>query len=311
MKASRTFKLLKSAEKKYNFSDGFKLLYCPWSNIFSSNIAFISLNPGNAPENAELRMVSDERGNSYEIEMDVTKSPINEQFMMLCDFLENKPSDFLTGAAIPFRSNNWKSLNKEQKIAGVEIGISLWKEMLGSNIKKIIVTGEEACKMVLKIKSAKLKLSIPSNWGNTKLKKYVSKDGTEIFSIPHLSTYRLFLRDESVKQLKILFTKTNYNPKTLEKISMKTKRKTQKDFSSKDRFIKTDYNPRAPHNLARCEWIGEEGKTFFEINAINSEYRKQTAKGVEKFILNESPISSHLRYDIDKKYLRLVPAKKL
>lgn len=311
MKPLQAFELLKSAEKKYNFSDGFKLLYCPWDNISSSNIAFISLNPGNAPENAELRMVSDERGNSYELEMDITKSPINQQFMKLSDFLDKKPSDFLTGAAIPFRSNNWESLNKEQKIVGVEIGISLWKEMLGSNIKKIIVTGEEACKMVLKIKSAKLELSIPSNWSNTKLKKYVSKDGTEIFSIPHLSSYRLFLRDESVKQLKILFGKTNYNPKTLEKISMKTKRKIQKDFASKDRFIKTDYNPRALHNLARCEWIGEKGKTFFEIDAINSEYRKQTANGVEQFILNESPISSHLRYDIDKKYLCLVPAKKL
>ena len=75
MKPLQAFELLKSAEKKYNFSDGFKLLYCPWDNISSSNIAFISLNPGNAPENAELRMVSDERGNSYEIEMDITKSP--------------------------------------------------------------------------------------------------------------------------------------------------------------------------------------------------------------------------------------------
>ena len=185
MKPLQAFELLKSAEKKYNFSDGFKLLYCPWDNISSSNIAFISLNPGNAPENAELRMVSDERGNSYEIEMDITKSPINEQFMKLCDFLENKPSDFLTGAAIPFRSKNWESLNKEQKIAGVEIGVSLWKELLGSNVKKIIVTGEEACKTVLKIKSAELKLSIPSKWGNSYLKKYVATDETEIFSIPH------------------------------------------------------------------------------------------------------------------------------
>tara|TARA_B100000780_G_C21077515_1_gene433826 strand:- start:100 stop:1038 length:939 start_codon:yes stop_codon:yes gene_type:complete len=310
MKASQTFELLKSVEKKYNFSDGFKLLYCPWSNISSSNIAFISLNPGNAPENAELRMVSDERGNSYEIEMDITKSPINEQFMKLCDFLEKKPSDFLTGAAIPFRSNNWDSLSKEQKIAGVEVGISLWKEILGSNIKTIIVTGEEACKIVLKIKSAKLKLSIPSNWSNTKLKKYISEDGTEIFSIPHLSSYRLFLRDKSIKQLKILFRKSNYNPKIIKKTSMKTKRKIQKDFLPKDKFVKTDYNPRATHNIARCEWVGEKGKTFFEIDAINSEYRKQVANGNKRFILNESPISSHLKYDIEKKYLRLLPDKK-
>ena len=310
MKASSTFKLLKNLEKEYSFSDGFKLLYCPWSNISSSDIAFISLNPGNAPEGAELRMISDERGNSYEIEMGITKSPINEQFMKLCDFLEKKPSDFLTGAAIPFRSSNWDSLNKDQKIAGVEVGINLWKEMLGSNIKKIIVTGEEACKLILKIKSAEMKLSIPSNWSNTKLKKYISKDGTEIFAIPHLSSYRLFLREESIKQLKILFSKDNYNSKRIKNISVKRKRKIQKDFLPKDKFIKTDYNPRAPHNLARCEWIGKKGKTFFEIDAINSEYRKQTTNGNKKFILNESSISSHLRYDLEKEYLRLISVQK-
>ena len=97
MKASRTFELLKSAEKKYNFSDGFKLLYCPWGNISSSNIAFISLNPGNAPENAELRMVSDERGNSYEVEAHQELSPITKQILELCRRLGKQPDQVLMG----------------------------------------------------------------------------------------------------------------------------------------------------------------------------------------------------------------------
>jgi uracil-DNA glycosylase len=311
MKPLQAFELLKSAEKKYNFSDGFKLLYCPWDNISSSNIAFISLNPGNAPENAELRMISDERGNSYEIEMDITKSPINEQFMKLCDFLENKPSDFLTGAAIPFRSKNWESLNKEQKIAGVEIGVSLWKELLGSNVKKIIVTGEEACKTVLKIKSAELKLSIPSKWGNSYLKKYVATDETEIFSIPHLSRYRLFSRKESIKQLEILFNMNKTNKTTLEKTYTMPKNETI-EYRPNDRFKRSDkvINSRCkPHNIARWEWIGLDGKKFSEIDARNSEYRKHTANGVKKFILNESPISSHLDYDIKSEYIDYIKSK--
>jgi hypothetical protein len=204
---SDIYKLLEDLENKICLSDGFKLLYCPWNKIYSSNIAFISLNPGNAPDSADLRMISDERGNSYEVEAGITKSPINEQFLKLCSFLGKKPSDFLAGAAIPFRSNNWASLNKEQRDAGIQVGIDLWKEMLGSNIKRIVVTGEEACKIVLKIKPSELKSSIPSNWGDTKLKKYLANDGTEIFSIPHLSSYRLFLRDKSIKQLNKIFNK--------------------------------------------------------------------------------------------------------
>ena len=76
-------KKLSDADKKYNFFDGYKLLYCPWETIHKVKIAFISLNPGKPPQNAELREISDERGNSYWVERKITESPITDQFLKL------------------------------------------------------------------------------------------------------------------------------------------------------------------------------------------------------------------------------------
>ena len=56
------------AESKYNFEQGYKLLYVPWKTIDFAKIAFISLNPGEPPEDVDLRVISDEDGNSYEEE---------------------------------------------------------------------------------------------------------------------------------------------------------------------------------------------------------------------------------------------------
>lgn len=57
--------LLTAEETKLQFSQGFKFLYGPWSSRAGLEVAFLSLNPGRAPPFAELRTVSDERGNSY------------------------------------------------------------------------------------------------------------------------------------------------------------------------------------------------------------------------------------------------------
>ena len=78
------------------------------------------------------------------------------------------------------------------------------------------------------------------------------------------------------------------------------------EYRPNDRFVRSKkvIDPRcADHNVARWEWIGLDGKNFSEIDARNSEYRKHTADGVEKFILNESPITSHLDYDIESEYI--------
>lgn len=119
-------KLITKAESKYNFEQGYKLLYVPWKTIDFAKIAFISLNPGEPPENADLRVISDENGNSYEKEVEITKSPLTPQFLRLTDFMNVAPTSILTGAFCPFRGEKWKHFSREQKEIGFEIGKKFW-----------------------------------------------------------------------------------------------------------------------------------------------------------------------------------------
>jgi hypothetical protein len=197
--------MISDDESKYGFSHGFKLLYCPWKVISEADIAFISLNPGRPPDAAQLQLLSDERGNSYEVEKYTTKSPITEQFLMLCDFLGRKPASILTGVACPYRGDRWTDFSSEQKKVGLNIGKQFWSEALGRRIKLVITLGNETTQLVTDIKSAQLELEINSGWGKYNLRRYRGSQGTEIVQLLHLSTFKLFSRDECTLPLRTIF----------------------------------------------------------------------------------------------------------
>ena len=57
---------IESIKERYDFSLGYHLLYCPWSTIQDSSVAFISLNPGRSIDKSTQK-ISEEKGNSYKI----------------------------------------------------------------------------------------------------------------------------------------------------------------------------------------------------------------------------------------------------
>ena len=192
---------LESIEKVYDFKKGYKLLYCPWDTIGKSSTAFVSLNPGNAPVNANLRLISDERGNSYEVEKNITKSPINKQFLELCKFLNKKPSEILAGTVCPFRSSSWNSLTKRQRDAGIKIGQKFWSEVL-LNIDLIVCVGYESANIICGILDFEDDIIIDSGWGDLKLKRYNNSKNQTMVSLPHLSTFKLFSRQQCIGPLR-------------------------------------------------------------------------------------------------------------
>ena len=298
-------KKLSDADKRYNFFDGYKLLYCPWETIHEVKIAFISLNPGKPPQNAELREVSDERGNSYWVERKITESPITDQFLKLCDFIEKTPDEILTGAICPFRSMDWdffmngKVFTDKQKEIGLNLGAEFWKEGL-KNVSTIITVGNETTNSITKITDTKLTREINSGWGNVKLRRYENHEkNISVIHLPHLSTYKLFSRPECREPLKKIFKKTK-NKKLVKKkeIMIKMNMNKTKEFNLYDKFrrtIKPISQRAAKHNKRRCEWIGK-GKTFSEISAKNSVYKKN-------MVMGES-VETALNYDIERnKYI--------
>lgn len=194
--------LLLQQETAIGFSQGFKLLYCPWRTIDVGTVAFISLNPGRAPDDAELRIASDERGNSYEVERASTVSPITDQFLRLCTFIQVNPGHVLTGVAAPFRSGSWAQLSREQRNGSLELGRRFWGAALNQpRINKIIAVSNEASNLAVGVTRSRIIREIPSGWGNIKIRVFENLNGVRVVQLPHLSRFRLFGRSESESYL--------------------------------------------------------------------------------------------------------------
>ena len=114
-------KQLEKVELDFDFNDGYQLLYCPWGTLGSHEIACISINPS-LREGHRKRMLSDERGNSYQVEEHQELSPITKQILKLCRRLGKQPDQLLMGTICPFRSDSWKDLRRDVKDVGLKIG---------------------------------------------------------------------------------------------------------------------------------------------------------------------------------------------
>lgn len=198
---------LRQEEVAHDFGQGYKLLYCPWKILEGSDLTFLSLNPGRLPNDAELRIVSDERGNSYEVERAVTQSPITEQFLRMCGFLRVDSSRVLTGVVAPFRSTGWDGLSRAQKAASLNLGRDFWSEALTMPGRRgpIVVCSEQAARLAVDILGARHEVSLPAGWGSIRLHRFRGKEGQTVVHLPHLSRFRLFGREPSEVALRRVF----------------------------------------------------------------------------------------------------------
>ena len=309
-------KKLSDADKRYNFFDGYKLLYCPGETIHKVKIAFISLNPGKPPQNAEFREISDERGNSYWVERKITESPITDQFLKLCEFIKKTPDEILTGAICPFRSKNWdffmngKVFTDRQKEIGLNLGAEFWKEAL-KNVGTIVTVGNETTDVIKKILGVKQTQEINSGWSDVKLRRYENHEkNISVIHLPHLSTYKLFSRPECREPLKKIFkliknkqpVKTSNIKPSIKKAMSKSKRKSDEYFGCKFFRTNREITPRhrAEHNKTRWRWIDNNGngRTYSEISRADSIYRQNIKD--PNYHGKTSDVDPHLKYDIEK-----------
>ena len=196
-------KELEESEIKLGFSDGYKFVYGPWATLEKAEVAFLSLNPGRAPDGAGKRTISDERGNSYEVERRNTKSPLTKQFLLLAQLLGRRPADILTGVVAPFRSDNWSGLGGRQRKISLAIGRRFWTGPLSRpDLRLIIACSGEATKLVADIIGAALDGEAAAGWGNIKLRRYLSLRGKVVVQLPHLSRFRLLGRERSERKVR-------------------------------------------------------------------------------------------------------------
>lgn len=88
--------------------------------------------------------------------------------------------------------------------------------------------------------------------------------------------------------------------------SIEKSKKKSVTFNDCDMFARTDkeiFGRVADHNKRRWEWIGK-GKTFKELNAKNSVYRKNIDRKTYK--KHTSPITQDILYDLKSGYIKKI-----
>ena len=146
-----------------------------------------------------MRIVSDERGNSYLVQRQAKHSPIADQYRQLCEFVNVDPEKVLTGTLMPFRTPKW---NKRRDAPNVEVAKPFWSTILnGSKVRKVFCMGRDVEDAVVKLVNARLDRQVAANWGNLSIRRYVTASGMNVYGLLHLSTYKMFGRAECLPQL--------------------------------------------------------------------------------------------------------------
>jgi hypothetical protein len=190
------FQDLKQLAEELHFQDGFKLIYDRWDRINDSEVIFLSLNPGRAPEGVILEEVSDERGNSYIVEQDISKSPINRQFVDLFYILGIDLDKVLAGVYIPFRSDRLRDLTCEQKSGALNFSRKFWLPFVKEK-KLVICCGKDVFREIHRqLFPNHLPEKIPSGWGKTSIEKIFLPNRQIVLGLPHLSSHKLLSKTE-------------------------------------------------------------------------------------------------------------------
>ena len=198
-------KKLNEAETELGFIDGYRFVYGPWATLDKAKIAFLSLNPGRGKnlDKATMRDISNERGNTYEVEQGKIKSPIVDQFLRLAKLLGRQPADILTGVIAPFRSKDWDTLTEPQQKESLDLGRRFWMGPLSRpDLRLIIASGNLVAREVVGITEAHFDDEACAGWGYIKLRRYRLPGGKVILHLPHLSHFRLLSRELSKQKLR-------------------------------------------------------------------------------------------------------------
>jgi hypothetical protein len=197
-------------------SQGFELVYGPWEALTSKlDVAFLSLNPGLAPENHPPRRICNPCGNNYELTQDAGNTRLTDEFLEMCRFLKVSPVKVLTGVLVPIRSKNAKEIDRTIWAKALVVGRSFWAETFQHHTPKLIVTcggpvRDEIIEIVggtqvQRISGPDLRWVGPDRQGSVSVRRYKNESGTTVVSLPHLSQWTLFTTERCRPALKEIF----------------------------------------------------------------------------------------------------------
>jgi hypothetical protein len=189
------------------------------------DIVLLTLNPGGEGSDPTHGRASCENGSAYRVESwgksDRGRSALQLQVQSLLDSLRQRVSPTLTtnefmdhhvlGAHyLPFRSPSLEKLPNQKK--SFQFAGSLWVRILTTWTPRLVVTiDHKAFSGITNIFTRHLHLqqqpiqSFITGWGKCRadVARFISSDrGTTVLRLPHLSTYKLFSREQCTAHLR-------------------------------------------------------------------------------------------------------------
>jgi hypothetical protein len=188
-------------------SCGWRLLASPPSVVEGAEVAFIGLNPGGSFQPDDHADFAMERGSAYVVEAWGTNqagsNPLQTQVRALFSGLSVEPENVLAGNLVPFRSPNWKSLQRRD--FSLNFGELLWADILKRARPGLIIgMGRDVFAPLTRILGATGIQTVAIGWGNVKATKATFKGGALVV-LPHLSRFGFITREKSAGALRDLF----------------------------------------------------------------------------------------------------------
>jgi hypothetical protein len=177
-------------------------------STFSSDILFLNLNPGGDQIPPEHPSDSCESGPAHLTEswgnnLPVGAAPLQIQvqrlFSELSKYIPGNRDlirESLIAYFIPFRSPRVKDLHAKDE--SINFSLKLWSEILSSlNPKLVICLGDDVYKNIkILFPGDPVIYNTKIGWGEITADVYIFKNGCRILRLPHLSTFKIFSRDE-------------------------------------------------------------------------------------------------------------------
>jgi len=199
-------KVIATEHARLGHSLGWRLFTSAVRNIESAKIALVTINPGGAVY--ESPKFSSERGNAYAVEEwadhRAGQAIIQRQVRRMFDVMGEDLDAALSGYLVPFRSPNWRSLQRKQD--SLSFGQQLWREIFQKSPATTVISfGKEVGHYLPDILDARFNGKHPSAWGTQTIDEYSFGIEGRLLILPHLSHFRLFGRVQSEAAFRRLF----------------------------------------------------------------------------------------------------------
>lgn len=193
--------------RRLGYRLGWRFITCPQVNAARAKLLLVTLNPGGRQIHGPSW--SQEEGSAYTVESWKGLPPgtesLQRQVQRMFALLGLGEEEVFSAHYVPFRSPSWAELDR--KVEAEAFAKKLWTWLQPSlTFERIVCIGKDKPgKSVASLFNAAFECSLPVGWGSVTADRYRLPDGRSLVTLPHLSRFGLFGRQQGNRALMELF----------------------------------------------------------------------------------------------------------